>query len=67
MGIAFVMGTIISTILLALIYWVMFGFVSLCFRLMGRDRLHLKTPQAGSSNWVAHPGVPPKERYERQF
>jgi len=67
MGIAWVMGTIISTILLALIYWVMFGFVSLCFRLMGRDRLHLKTPAADESNWVPHTGVPPRDRYERQF
>jgi len=65
MGIAFVMGTIISTILLALIYWVLFGFVALCFRLKGRDRLRLRGP--GGSTWVTHPGVPARERYERQF
>jgi len=67
MGIAFVMGTIVSTILLALIYWVVFGFVGLCFRLKGRDRLRLKEPATGDSTWVAHAGVPARERYERQF
>ena len=67
MGIAFVMGTIISTVMLALIYWIIFGFVAICFRLAGRDRLRLKPPASGASTWVAHPGVPAKERYERQF
>jgi hypothetical protein len=67
MGIAFVMGTIVSTILLAFIYWVIFGFVALCFRLRGRDRLHLREPASGASAWVDHKGVPPRERYERQF
>jgi len=67
MGIAFVMGTIVSTVLLAAIYWVLFGFVALCFRLLGRDRLLLKEPEAGKATWVAHAGVPPRQRYERQF
>jgi len=62
MGIAFVMGTIVSTILLAIIYWIVFGFVALCFRIGGRDRLRLKEPAAGASTWVAHGGVPARER-----
>jgi len=67
MGIAFVMGTIISTILLALIYWILFGIVALCFRVFGRDRLRLNTSPPDATTWVPHAGVPAPERYERQF
>lgn len=67
MAVAFVMGTIVSTVLLAVIYWVVFGLVALAFRLGGRDRLRLKEPAGDASTWVAHRGVPPRERYERQF
>ncbi|MEM9194773.1 MAG: hypothetical protein AAGF12_36680 [Myxococcota bacterium] len=67
MGIALVMGTIISTILMAVIYWGLFGFISLCFRLRGRDRLHLKSPTDGTSLWVTREAPPPAERYQRQF
>ncbi|MHC4952606.1 MAG: hypothetical protein ACYTGZ_01855 [Planctomycetota bacterium] len=67
MAVAFVMGTIISTVLLAAIYWILFGFVSLCFRLKGRDRLRIKPAAGGDSRWVNRGDTIPRERYERQF
>jgi hypothetical protein len=66
MGIAFVMGTVMSTILMAVTYWVVFGTIATIFRLRRRDRLVLRDP-GGGSLWVETAGAPPRERYERQF
>lgn len=67
MGIALVMGTIVSTVILALIYWVLFGGVAALFRLRRRDRLALREPAGGASTWVDASPVATRERYERQF
>ena len=68
MSVGFVMGTVISTILLAAIYWLLFGFVSLCFRLMGRDRLRLKPVEEGNTTWVDRGSdAIEAKRYEHQF
>lgn len=66
MGIAFVMGTIISTVILAFIYWVLFGLVATLFRLRRRDRLVLREP-GGRSTWMEASPAPAREQYERQF
>jgi hypothetical protein len=66
MSIAFVMGTIVSTVILALIYWAMFGFVATIFRLRKRDRLVLREP-SGRSTWMGASTAASRERYERQF
>lgn len=66
MGIAFVMGTVVSTILLAIIYWGLFGGIATIFRLRRRDRMTLREPAAGASTWVEAAAVP-REQYERQF
>ena len=67
MAVGFVMGTIISTVLLAAIYWILFGFIALCFRLRGRDRLRIRTAPAQDEGWVVRNGATPRERYQRQF
>lgn len=68
MSIAFVMGTIISTVLLAAIYWVIFGLIAICFRIGGRDRLGLKPIKDRESNWVDRDAAPVEtKRYEHQF
>jgi len=67
MSIGFVMGSIISTVLLAAIYWIMFGFVALCFRIRKRDRLKIKTAPRDGEGWVVRSGATPSERYRRQF
>jgi hypothetical protein len=65
MGIAFVMGTVVSSVILALIYWGLFGLVATVFRLRRRDRLMLREP-AGRSTWTGASQAA-REQYERQF
>jgi len=67
MGFAFVMGTVISTILLAVIYWIVFGAIASLFRLRRRDRMALREPAGGATIWTEVTAAPPRERYERQF
>lgn len=67
MAIAFVMGTVMSNLLLAFIYWVLFGAIAALFRLRGRDSLLLRKPAAGSSTWTAASVASSRERYQRQF
>jgi hypothetical protein len=67
MSVGFVMGTVISTILLAAIYWILFGFVALCFRIRGRDRLRIRSAPAEGKGWVDRSGPVARERYQRQF
>ena len=64
MGIAFVLGTVVSTVLLAAIYWVLFSAVGGALRLFGRDPMR-RRPRG--SLWVPHPDAPPPERYLRQY
>lgn len=65
MGIAFVMGTLIGTLLMSAIYWILFGAIAGAMRLFGRDRLSRRRPTA--SLWHSHPGTPAADRYLSQF
>ncbi|MEE8105172.1 MAG: hypothetical protein V3T86_06525 [Planctomycetota bacterium] len=67
MTVGLVMGTIISTVLLAVFYWVVFGAVGLFFRLKGRDALRLRAAKADESLWTVRGEQSPREQYERQF
>jgi len=67
MGFAFVMGTVLSTILLAVIYWGVFGTVATLFRLRRRDRMALREPAGGTTTWTEVPAAPARDRYQRQF
>ena len=66
MGIAFVMGNIMSRVIIVLIYYGVVTPLALIGRLVGRDRLQLKKPET-DSYW--HDISLPKEaeKYERQF
>ena len=66
MGIAFVMGNIISRILLALVYYLVVTPIGLLMRCTGRDLLHLKR-QAEDTYWVDVTYRTDKNAYERQF
>ncbi len=66
MGIAFVMGTVVSTILLSVIYWFLFGAIATMFRLRRRDKLALREPAGAASTW-REAAVASREQYERQF
>lgn len=66
MGIAFVMGNIVSHLILALFYYGMITPMGFCMRLAGRDKLSLRRRRA-ASYWRDVPASPDKSRYERQF
>lgn len=66
MGLAFVMGNIISRVLVTAFFYLTITPMGLAMRLMGRDRLRLKK-QDCDSYWIDHKGGRDKESYERQF
>lgn len=66
MGVAFVMGKIVGTIMLGLVYFGMITPLALGMRLWGRDELRIKK-QAGDSFWRAHPRITDKNYWERLF
>jgi hypothetical protein len=66
MGIAFVLGNIVSRILLGLIYYLVFTPLGLLRRLTGADPLALRRGRA-DSYWVELHDDDEASRYERQF
>jgi hypothetical protein len=66
MAIAFVMGNIMSRILVALFYYLMITPIGLIMRLTGRDKLQLKA-KGKDSYWLDIKPVTDKDGYERQF
>jgi hypothetical protein len=66
MGIAFVMGNVISRLLLVLFYYGMITPMGVCMRLVGRDKLVLRRRQA-ATHWQDISSVNDESRYERQF
>jgi hypothetical protein len=66
MGFAFLMGNVISRILLALFFYGIITPMGFCMRLAGRDRLALRRPQVGSY-WRDVSDIGDKSRFERQF
>jgi len=65
-GIAFVLGNIMSRVVITLIYYGVITPISVVARLLGRDKLQLKK-RAVQSYWqdISLPHEP--EKYERQF
>lgn len=66
LSIAYVMGNIMSRVIMSLIYFLVFTPMRILGQVIGRDRLHLKKP-AGDTYWVDLPIIERSERYERQF
>ena len=66
MAVAFVMGSIMSRILVATFFYLMITPMGLAMRLIGRDRLQLKRPK-GDTCWIDHKTTDDIRRYERQF
>jgi hypothetical protein len=66
MGIAFIIGNIMSRVIVVVIYYLVVTPVGLLGRLLGRDPLQLKKPDT-DSYWrdISLPKEP--EKYERQF
>lgn len=66
LGIAFVMGNIMSRVIISLLYFLLFTPMRLIGNVMGRDRLQLKRKTSGS--YWHNISTPEKvEYYERQF
>lgn len=66
MGLAFVIGSIVSRLLLAVFYYGVITPTGLLRRLMGNDPLALKR-RPGQSYWQDCPPAPDKSNYEHQF
>jgi hypothetical protein len=63
----FALGWLISTLVLALLYFGVFTPVAMLFRVMGRDVL-CRRPQAGKETyWTARPAAASLDRYFRPF
>ena len=66
MGISFAIGSVVSRVLIAALYYGVITPIALALRATGRDALALKKP-AVDSYWVDAPAPRGKESYERQF
>jgi len=66
MGIAFVIGNIMSRVIIVVIYYGVVTPLGLVGRLIGRDRLQLKKPDT-DSYWQGISLPKEAEKYERQF
>ena len=66
MGVAFVMGNIVSRVILALVYFLVVTPLGLVARATKRDRLALRARGRGT-HWVDLPREREKDHYERQF
>ena len=65
MGFVFVVGTVIGTLALAVVYFIVVTPLGLAARLAGRDRLGLRRPAPGASLWQPLPT--PSHDPSRQF
>ena len=67
MGFAFVMGQIMSRVLIALIFFGILTPIAIVMRMMGRDSLRRLKPSANvASYWIEHPEIE-KENYKHLF
>jgi hypothetical protein len=69
MAMAFVLGTVVSTVLLTVFYFVVVTPVGLIARAVGQDFLSLRIQREARSYWLPRAGTGPKQRqeYERQY
>ncbi len=67
MYLAFPIGWVVSHVVLGVLFYGLFTPVGLVFRLMGRDTLVLRRPEAAASYWVPKPIATDKRRYFSQF
>ena len=67
MAVAFVMGNIISRLILAVVFYGLITPMGLCFRLRGRDRLQLEKRRDVPTYWTEMKSSDDPASYERQF
>jgi uncharacterized membrane protein YraQ (UPF0718 family) len=66
LSIAFVMGSVMSRVIMTLVYFLVFTPMGLFGKVIGRDRLQLTKPKR-DTYWIDLPMADSSERYERQF
>lgn len=66
MAVAFPIGWVVSRVVLAALYYLVFTPIALVFRLMQRDALHLRKT-SGSSHWTPKPHSADASQYFKQF
>jgi hypothetical protein len=65
--IAYPLGFLLSYLILAFLYFVVFGIVALAMRLRGRDPMARARDPEAESYWSPHRPNPSSDRYFRQF
>ena len=65
MGFVWTVGTVIGTLALAIVYFLVITPLGVAARLLGRDRLQLRVPAPGESMWKPLPRT--RHDPERQF
>lgn len=67
MLIAVPIGIVLSTVVLGLLYYLLFTPVALLFKLIGRDKLHRRWEPQAASYWVERRATVPAARYLRMY
>ncbi len=67
MAVIFPIGWVVSHILMALIFYLVFTPVGLIMRLLGRDPMRRRFDREAESYWVARKPTDEKKRYFKQF
>jgi hypothetical protein len=67
MAATYVLGRIVSPIVIAIIFYLLVTPIALVNRLMGKDRLRLKKPKDLNTYFVDHTEAQDKESMRRQF
>lgn len=65
MALSFPVGWVLSHVLLALVYFGLFTLIGIIFRLIGRDRLALRSNKAVASHWKDRAPAPAPAQYFR--
>jgi hypothetical protein len=63
MGFGFVMGSIMSVVVMTVIFFGILTPVAILFKLLKRDALR-RRPQSGESYWIDHPKISDKSYYD---
>ena len=66
MGLGFLIGSVMSRLILLIIFFFVLTPVALVFKLMGRDALNRRKHES-SSYWVEHPPIKDKSYYDHLF
>jgi protein-S-isoprenylcysteine O-methyltransferase Ste14 len=61
------LGMVMSFLLLAVIYFLVFTPIGLVMRLVGRERLPRRFDPAATTYWIKRPAARPSDSYFRQF